>query len=157
MFNKMTQNPSGFRSALEIAGVDNWEWYGEALNGLSDNASDEEFIDALVNAGVDNWSCINYAIDTYKELYGSEDDSSNQNDDADETPENVEEDVVEVLSPANQRLLSIVGKEEFEKVRSTFWKRSSHPKEFDKASKIIKNGGSFEDAQMVLLDLVFKF
>ena len=61
--------------ALEVAGVDNWEGYGDAIyeyyreNNLPDeyDLTDEEKLEALMQGGVDNWSGWDYAVDILDE------------------------------------------------------------------------------------------
>lgn len=48
--------------ALEAAGVDNWEGYEYAMDGLTDDYTDSELIAALYAAGVDNWEGWEYAM-----------------------------------------------------------------------------------------------
>lgn len=57
--------------ALEIAGVDNWGYYEDAIeeyyrrNNLPEeyDLTDEEKLEALIQGGVDNWSGWDYAVD----------------------------------------------------------------------------------------------
>lgn len=57
--------------ALEVAGVDNWGYYEDAIeeyyreNNLPEeyDLTDEEKLEALIQGGVDNWSGWDYAID----------------------------------------------------------------------------------------------
>lgn len=57
--------------ALEVAGVDNWGYYEDAIdeyyraNNLPEeyDLTDEEKLEALMQGGVDNWSGWDYAID----------------------------------------------------------------------------------------------
>lgn len=43
---------------LQFGGVDNWSYYGEALQdaGITDDSTDSEILNALETGGVDNWS-----------------------------------------------------------------------------------------------------
>lgn len=57
--------------ALEVAGVDNWGYYEDAIeeyyreNNLPEeyDLTDEEKLEALMQGGVDNWSGWDYAVD----------------------------------------------------------------------------------------------
>lgn len=57
--------------ALEVAGVDNWGGYEDAIdeyyreNNLPEeyDLTDEEKLEALMQGGVDNWSGWDYAVD----------------------------------------------------------------------------------------------
>lgn len=142
-----------FLLALNQAGVDNWEWYDECVGDLPDNASDEDFLRALDFGGVDNWEGFNFAIDIF---------NSWQEDSADDEmePEEVKAEVVEPkpepLSPGKQLLLDHVGKEKFNEIEPTVFKRYTHPKEFDKSLKILQNGGTLEEAQLFYVETLIK-
>lgn len=57
--------------ALEIAGVDNWEWYSEAITtykqineiGEYQDLTDAALLQALEFGGVDNWEGYEYAME----------------------------------------------------------------------------------------------
>lgn len=58
--------------ALEVAGVDNWGYYGDAIeeyyreNNLPEDydlTDEEKKLEALMQGGVDNWSGWDYAVD----------------------------------------------------------------------------------------------
>lgn len=57
--------------ALEVAGVNNWGYYEDAIeeyyreNNLPEDydLTDEEKLEALMQGGVDNWSGWDYAVD----------------------------------------------------------------------------------------------
>ena len=144
------ENDTKFLNALYSAGVDNWEWYDYTLSNMPENATDEEILNELINNGVDNWNGYDYAIDLYNELYNADKDDTN-----DKVEEQKPIEVVAELSESDEYLKKIVGNSEFEKIRETFWKRTTHPKEFDKSIKMIKNGGTIIDARKFYVDLVF--
>ena len=58
-------------TALEIAGVDNWEWYSEAITaykqineiGEYQDLTDAELLQALELGGVDNWEGYEHAME----------------------------------------------------------------------------------------------
>lgn len=156
-------------SALYAAGVDNWDWYSESLSTLSDpdTATDLEILNALENGGVDNWEWYDIALDLYKDA--TEDSTADSGtaadiaasivaeDDAAEDTATAEADepVAPELTPAERLLLATIGQEEFDRVRGTFFKRGTHPKEFDRALKVLPNGGTLQEAQVKLVELVY--
>lgn len=64
----------GKLEALEIAGVHNWEWYGESIAtykqmneiGKYQDLTDAELLQALEYGGVDNWEGYEYAMEFLK-------------------------------------------------------------------------------------------
>ena len=57
--------------ALEVAGVDNWEWYNKSIidykqmNEIDEyqDLTDAELLQALEFGGVDNWEGYDYAME----------------------------------------------------------------------------------------------
>lgn len=64
--------------ALEVAGVNNWGYYEDAIeeyyreNNLPEDydLTDEEKLEALMQGGVDNWSGWDYAVDVLDGVEG---------------------------------------------------------------------------------------
>ena len=57
--------------ALEVAGVNNWEWYSESITDYKkmneidkyQDLTDAELLQALEFGGVDNWEGYDYAME----------------------------------------------------------------------------------------------
>lgn len=141
-----------FLRALETSGVDNWEWYDESLSELGDDPTDLEVLQALETGGVDNWTWYGEALDEYRRLTGEDDEEEVEPPAPKPEPEPEDKE----LDPSEKLLLSIVGEEAYPEVRRSFFARSGHTKEFDKAVKLLATGGTREDARLKLVKLVYK-
>ena len=152
----MSNNPLNdpeFLNSLSAAGIDNWDMYEESISDLADDASEDEILSALQAGGVDNWSGYDTALDYY---YGQKQDAAEQEERlADEVEQEEKEEAAE-LTPAESLLLSIVGQGTYDEIREGFFKRATHPKEFDKSVKVLVKGGTLQDAQVKLVELVYK-
>ena len=160
---------------LERGGVDNWEWYGDSLEDVPEDADTTEIVDALRNGGVDDWTWHDESIGEFAEYsdyveeftddsYLSydewvESDQSKNSDEDEPTPTIKEETPVKEISEQNKWLLDYIEnnysdendtQELFEKTSATIWKRTTFPKEFDKATK--KASASKSVAKNFLLD-----
>lgn len=142
-------NDPEFLNSLSAAGVDNWDMYEESTSDLPEDATEDEILSALEAGGVDNWDGYDMALDQY---YGQKQDAVEEEERlADEVER--EEEAAE-LTPAESLLLSIVGQSTYDKIREGFFKRSTHPKEFEQAIRIVAEGGTLQDAQLKLVELV---
>lgn len=142
-------NDPEFLNSLSAAGVDNWDMYEESTSDLPEDATEDEILSALAAGGVDNWDGYDMALDQY---YGQKQDAVEEEQRlADEVER--EEEAAE-LTPAESLLLSIVGQDTYDKIREGFFKRSTHPKEFEQAIRIVAEGGTLQDAQLKLVELV---
>lgn len=150
----MSNNPLNdpeFLNSLNAAGVDNWDMYEESTSDLPEDATEDEILSALEAGGVDNWDGYDMALDQY---YGQKQDAAEEEERlADEVER--EEEAAE-LTPAESLLLSIVGQDTYDEIREGFFKRATHPKEFDKSVKVLVKGGTLQDAQVKLVELVYK-
>lgn len=145
-------NDPEFLNSLKNAGVDNWEWYDESTGDLPDDATEDEILSALQAGGVDNWDGYDMALDQY---YGHKQDAVEEEERAADKIEQAEAKAAE-LTPAESLLLSIVGQDTYDKIREGFFRRATHPKEFDKSVKVLAKGGTLQDAQVKLVELVYK-
>lgn len=142
---------------LERGGVDNWEWYSDSLENISEDADISEIVNALRSGGVDDWTWHDESIEKFPDYedyvetftddsYLSYDEwvkfnqSENYNED-EKAP--IEEPPVKEISEQNKWLIDYIENNYsenntqilFEKVSAIIWKRSTFPKEFDKATK----------------------
>lgn len=150
-------NYDTFVFALEQAGVDNWQWYDESMGKLSEEERKDSKIvyDTLQAHGVDNWEFYGIAVDLYDEMFW-EDSVDDQGDDEEEYPVSADVPLAEPdLDIVDAYLLSMVGKDEFEKIRQDFWKFTTHPKEFEQVRKMLSNGCSLVEARIKYVDMVF--
>lgn len=143
-------NDPEFLNSLTAAGVDNWDMYEESTSDLPEDATEDEILSALEAGGVDNWDGYDMALDQY---YGQKQDAVEEEERLADEVEQAEAKAAE-LTPAESLLLSIVGQDTYNKIRQGFFKRSTHPKEFEQAMRVLAAGGTLQDAQVKLVELV---
>jgi hypothetical protein len=142
-----------FLNALTMCGVDNWDWYDESRTGLAEY---EEYLRALDELGklsealnIDGWKAL-------PEPAAEE-----------PTPEPVVVEPAPVL-PAGagnealyNHIVSQYGEESaldifFAAKDAGVWSRNTFEKDFEVATKVLKNHGSLADAQVALIAQVAK-
>lgn len=155
-----------FVSLLEEGGVDNWEWYEDSMEEVSDRNDDSEVAAALRNGGVDNWtwydeslgeffSYQDYVEDNPNDYVGydewlEKEDARVEQEEAEaeaKAAQEAQEEKPTALSQEKEMLLGYISQsfdeekayEVFERVDAQFWKRINNPKEFEKAMELAQN------------------
>ena len=145
-----------FLTALEHEGVDNWTFYDDSLDELPEDHTDLERLQALQSGGVDNWDGYDFAIERYFDMIGGDPDAEPEEEPETVAPEPVPAPTEPSLNRAERLLLDHLGAGGYAKVRPEFFKNRTHPKQFKKAVESMQDGSSMADAQVRLVELVYK-
>jgi hypothetical protein len=148
--------------ALNMASVDNWDWYDESLAELSEAERTDatEVVEALRSGGVDDWDGWEYVLEHYHRLrreHGLNTDEDEVTEPVAQEPavEQVDETPEEDMLASERRLRNILGDEKYESEGKAIWKANYSPKVYNKALKTLVKGATLEDVRNNYLDLLY--